>query len=130
MSLLQKKFSRKSGSIDHWRVVHASALSSHFFEKTCFEVVTNQKLPLSKIGATMDQTCFVGDDLGDLPIMQFAGHAIAVGNAVPEVKEVADFITTNRGGHGAVREAIEYLMRASGTWEIAVEQSKSEPVRQ
>ena len=52
LSLLQKKFSRKSGSIDHWRVVHASDLSSHFFEKTFFEVVTNQKLPISKIGAT------------------------------------------------------------------------------
>ncbi len=85
---------------------------------------------LSKIGATMEQTCFVGDDLGDLPIMQFAGHAIAVGDAAPEVQDVADFTTTKLGGRGAVREAIEYLMRASGTWDATVEKSKAEPATQ
>ncbi|HIB50382.1 MAG TPA: hypothetical protein EYO40_03725 [Phycisphaerales bacterium] len=85
---------------------------------------------LSKIGATMEQTCFVGDDLGDLPIMQFVGHAIAVGDAAPEIQDVADFTTTKLGGRGAVREAIEYLMRASGTWEVTVEKSKAEPATQ
>ncbi len=75
---------------------------------------------LATIGATTEQTCFVGDDLGDLPIMQHVGYSIAVVNAVQEVKKQANFTTTAYGGHGAVREAIEHLMKASGTWNDVV----------
>jgi 3-deoxy-D-manno-octulosonate 8-phosphate phosphatase (KDO 8-P phosphatase) len=110
--------------------IRAKELGVKFVYQGSKDKIADLHKALSKIGSTMEQTCFVGDDLGDLSIMQFAGHAIAVENAVPEVKEVADFITTNRGGHGAVREAIEYLMRASGTWEASVQQNNAEPARQ
>jgi 3-deoxy-D-manno-octulosonate 8-phosphate phosphatase (KDO 8-P phosphatase) len=63
---------------------------------------------------------FVGDDLADLPVMRRCGLPIAVANAVAEVKECAAFVTRAEGGKGAVREAIEALLKARGTWTESV----------
>jgi 3-deoxy-D-manno-octulosonate 8-phosphate phosphatase (KDO 8-P phosphatase) len=65
--------------------------------------------------------CYVGDDLADVPVMRRVGVPIAVQNAVPEVKALARFVTERRGGDGAVREAIEMLLRARGEWDAAVQ---------
>ncbi|MGQ9896560.1 MAG: KdsC family phosphatase [Acidobacteriota bacterium] len=59
---------------------------------------------------------FIGDDLPDVPVMRQVGLAIAVANAVPEVKHVAHYITTRAGGCGAVRETIELILKAQGKW--------------
>jgi 3-deoxy-D-manno-octulosonate 8-phosphate phosphatase (KDO 8-P phosphatase) len=67
------------------------------------------------------EICYVGDDLADVPVMRRAGVPIAVQNAVPEVKAIARFVTERRGGDGAVREAIEMLLRARGEWDAAVQ---------
>lgn len=85
---------------------------------------------LETIGATSQQTCFVGDDLGDIAVMEYVGYSIAVNNAVQEVKTTADWITTKNGGHGAVREAIEHLMQATGTWSNAIATCKEVPMKQ
>lgn len=53
---------------------------------------------------------YVGDDLPDLPIMQQVGLSIAVANAVPEVKKIADYVTEHCGGDGAVREVCDMLL--------------------
>jgi 3-deoxy-D-manno-octulosonate 8-phosphate phosphatase (KDO 8-P phosphatase) len=63
-----------------------------------------------------DEAAFVGDDIADLPILRRVGLPIAVSNAVPDVKQVAAYITRAAGGHGAVREVIEALLRARGEW--------------
>jgi 3-deoxy-D-manno-octulosonate 8-phosphate phosphatase (KDO 8-P phosphatase) len=67
-------------------------------------------------GLPADRMAYVGDDLPDLPAMRCAGFKIAVANAVDEIKTVADCITKNRGGKGAVREAIEYILKKTGRW--------------
>lgn len=59
----------------------------------------------------------MGDDLPDIPVMRRAGLAIAVPNAVPEVLELADMVTSKPGGRGAVREAAEFVIKAQGKWE-------------
>jgi 3-deoxy-D-manno-octulosonate 8-phosphate phosphatase (KDO 8-P phosphatase) len=59
---------------------------------------------------------FVGDDLADLPILRKVGLPIAVANAVPEVKAAAAHVTQAAGGHGAVREVVEAILRARGDW--------------
>jgi 3-deoxy-D-manno-octulosonate 8-phosphate phosphatase (KDO 8-P phosphatase) len=71
-------------------------------------------LSLERLAA--HQVCFVGDDLADIPALKFAGVAVTVADAVPEVKAVADHVTERPGGRGAVREAIEWLLRAKGRW--------------
>lgn len=52
----------------------------------------------------------IGDDLPDLPIMQQVGFSIAVDNAVPEIRGMADYTTKNQGGNGAVREACNIIL--------------------
>jgi 3-deoxy-D-manno-octulosonate 8-phosphate phosphatase (KDO 8-P phosphatase) len=64
-----------------------------------------------------EQACYVGDDIIDLPVMRCCGLAIAVANAREEVKDEAHVVTDHRGGDGAVRDAIEYILRAQGKWD-------------
>lgn len=63
------------------------------------------------------EVAFIGDDLPDLAPMSRAGLAIAPANAVAEVQRHAHLITERRGGHGAVREAIEFILKAQQRWE-------------
>ncbi|HEX9754169.1 MAG TPA: HAD hydrolase family protein [Gemmatimonadales bacterium] len=67
------------------------------------------------------QVAFLGDDLADVPVMRRVGLPLAVANAVPEVKALAAHVTSAPGGRGAVREAVEYLLRGRGQYEEAVE---------
>ncbi|UCD75665.1 MAG: HAD-IIIA family hydrolase [Phycisphaerales bacterium] len=66
------------------------------------------------------QVAMIGDDLPDLPVMRLVGYPIAVGSAVKEVQQEAAFVTVRGGGAGAVREAVEHLLRAKDRWEEAV----------
>jgi 3-deoxy-D-manno-octulosonate 8-phosphate phosphatase (KDO 8-P phosphatase) len=71
---------------------------------------------LRATGATDQEVAYVGDDLPDLPLLERAGLAVAVANAVPEVKRAAHFVTSRAGGEGAVREVIELIVKAQGKW--------------
>lgn len=75
---------------------------------------------LLRRGIGWDEVAFVGDDLADVPVFRRVGLPIAVANAVEEVKALAHYQTAARGGDGAVREAIEVLLRAQGRWDEAV----------
>lgn len=72
---------------------------------------------LSKVGLKEDDTAFIGDDLIDIPILRKVGFSAAVSDAVDEVKEVVDYVTTKRGGRGAVREVCELLLKVKGDWD-------------
>lgn len=63
---------------------------------------------------------YLGDDLNDLPPMNLCGFAGCPADACVEVKERADYVSTVKGGHGAVRDIIEYMLRDRGEWEQAV----------
>jgi 3-deoxy-D-manno-octulosonate 8-phosphate phosphatase (KDO 8-P phosphatase) len=69
-----------------------------------------------------DQVCFIGDDLTDCHILKRVGFAIAVKNAVSEVKKISHFITKNCGGDGAVREVIELILKTQGKWTKTIAQ--------
>jgi 3-deoxy-D-manno-octulosonate 8-phosphate phosphatase (KDO 8-P phosphatase) len=71
---------------------------------------------LGRRGIAWDEVAFVGDDLADLPVLRRVGLPIAVANAVSDVKAVASYVTRAAGGHGAVREVVELLLRARGEW--------------
>lgn len=75
---------------------------------------------LAECGVSWEQTAFVGDDLPDLAVMMRCGVGVAVANACPEVLEVAAIVTRLPGGQGAVREVIEQLLKARGSWEAIV----------
>jgi 3-deoxy-D-manno-octulosonate 8-phosphate phosphatase (KDO 8-P phosphatase) len=69
---------------------------------------------LDESGLGENQVAFVGDDVIDLPVMRRCGLAIAVANARPQVKTIAHYRTPSGGGHGAARDAVEYILRAQG----------------
>ena len=68
-----------------------------------------------------NDVCFVGDDIIDLGPLTRAGVAIAVGDAVVEARAAAHFVTKANGGRGAVREAVELILRTQGKWPQFVE---------
>ncbi len=69
------------------------------------------------LGLTADQVAAVGDELVDLPLFYRVGLAVAVADAVPEVKAAAHWVTFNPGGRGAVREVTDLILQAAGAWE-------------
>lgn len=89
-----------------------------------------EKLPayqeiLRKVGLRDADVAFVGDDLPDLPLLGRVGFAVAVANAVPEVKKAAHYVTRAAGGNGAVREVIELILKAQGKWTEAVKKARA-----
>jgi 3-deoxy-D-manno-octulosonate 8-phosphate phosphatase (KDO 8-P phosphatase) len=71
---------------------------------------------LTETGLRAEQVCAIGDDLPDLPLLKRAGLAVATADACTEVRKAADYVTTAAGGRGAVREAIEWLLKLQGAW--------------
>ena len=80
---------------------------------------------LQSHGLLPEESLYIGDDLLDLPIMERVGVSVAVADAVPEVKEAADYVTINRGGDGAVREVCEMILKAQNKWVGVVERYRS-----
>ncbi len=84
---------------------------------------------LDKTGLRPEQVCYVGDDVIDLPVMRLCGLAIAVKNSREEVIRESHYVTPHEGGKGAVRDAIEYVLREQGILERVIGeyiQSRSE----
>ncbi len=71
---------------------------------------------LKTAGLGWDQACYMGDDIVDLGALRRAGVAVAVANAIPEVKKLAHYVTRKAGGHGAMREVATLLLKAQGHW--------------
>ncbi|MEO6923202.1 MAG: HAD hydrolase family protein, partial [Bryocella sp.] len=69
----------------------------------------------------LEQIAYVGDDIIDLPVMRVVGLAIASANARPQVKAAAHWTTTMRGGEGAGRDAIDFILTARGVLEKTIE---------
>ena len=84
-------------------------------KRACFEEVVKQE------GLKLEEAAFVGDDVIDLPAMRAAGLAIAVKNARAEVKKEAHFVTPHGGGDGALRDAVEFILKAQGKLKKVVE---------
>ncbi len=77
-------------------------------------------------GLRHEEVAFVGDDVIDLPAMRAGGLAIAVKNARAEVKKEAHYVTPHCGGDGAIRDAVEFILKAQGKWKAVVEAYISE----
>ena len=85
-------------------------------KRACFEEILEQE------GLQPEQAAFVGDDVVDLPAMRAAGLAISVKNARAEVKKEAHYVTPHAGGDGALRDAVEFILKAQGKWKRIVDE--------
>jgi len=116
----------------HWNGIQAGVISGRVSPATeerarqCKMAFVYQghieKIPvfeeiMARAGVKPDEVAYVGDDLTDVVIMRRVGFAIATGNARPEVKRCAHFVTQAEGGRGAVREVVELILKAQGHWD-------------
>ncbi len=104
---------RKSEAITRW----ATALGID----EVFTGYLNKLIPYenikSKYNLNDSEIAYIGDDLTDYSVLSRVGFAIAVNNAVEEVKEAAHYITTKNPGNGAIREVVEIILKVQGKWE-------------
>jgi 3-deoxy-D-manno-octulosonate 8-phosphate phosphatase (KDO 8-P phosphatase) len=80
---------------------------------------------LAKAGVKDTEVAFVGDDLPDIPILKRVGLAVAVGDAVVDVKKVAHYTTKAHAGKGAIREAIELILKSKGIWDELIDKARA-----
>lgn len=99
---------RNSGIVSH-RMNELGV--THIYQGYRDKLLAYEKL-LQDTGLESGQTAYVGDDLPDLPVMRRVGLAIAVQNAHVFVKQHCDWVTTARGGKGAVREVTDFILQA------------------
>ena len=92
----------------------------HFYQGQNDKVVAFNKL-IKDLSLQAEQIAYMGDDIIDLPVMRKIGLPIAVANAHELVKENACFVTEKIGGHGAVREVCDLLLKAQNTYDKAME---------
>ncbi len=71
---------------------------------------------IRKLNISIFDTAYIGDDLNDIKLLKEVGLSAAVGDAVSEVKNIADIVLKSRGGEGAVREFIEIILKRNGQW--------------
>ena len=76
---------------------------------------------MEKERVALEEICYVGDDVIDLPAMRKVGFAVAVANARPQVKAEAHYVTEHAGGHGAARGAVEFILEAKGVLSQCIE---------
>ena len=95
----------------------AAELRLSFLYEGCLDKLSGFELLLQEQRLSAEECMYVGDDLVDLPPMRRAGFPVAVADAVPELDDVAAYRTKLPGGRGAVREAIELLLKEQGLWE-------------
>ncbi len=75
---------------------------------------------LQECGVAAEDSGFIGDDVIDLPVLTRVGFAASVPNGHPEVRSRVHYVTTVRGGQGAVRELCDFILRAQGNYEAAL----------
>jgi 3-deoxy-D-manno-octulosonate 8-phosphate phosphatase (KDO 8-P phosphatase) len=71
---------------------------------------------LARRGLAPTETAYIGDDVVDVPLLRRVGFPVAVADALPEVQRAAVYVTQCPGGHGAVREVCDLILKAQGHW--------------
>ena len=111
-----------SGRSSQAVIRRASELGIEFVRQGDADKIEAFEQVLREAGVDENEVAFVGDDLTDIPIMQRSELAVAVADAVEEVRSVAHYVTRAEGGRGAVREVIEIILKAQGRWNELVGQ--------
>lgn len=106
-----------SGRVSPPTEIRAKQFGIEYVFQDCHDKLPALEKFIRQQGLSPHQVAYVGDDLPDLPPIRFVGFGVAVADAVDEVKQYADFVTTRAGGAGAVREVIEYILKNTGKWD-------------
>lgn len=94
----------------------AESLGISVVKQGCMNKRNAYKEIKKELAMNDEEIAYVADDIIDLPVFIQVGFRAAVADAVAEVKEHANFISDNIGGHGAARDAIEFILKVQGKW--------------
>ncbi len=108
---------RESPGLTH----RAEMLGVKYIYQSYLEKIPPYEEICQQAGAADHEVAYLGDDLTDIPLIRRVGLGVAVANARPEVKHCADYVTTASGGHGAIRETLELIMKAQGLWQAVLD---------
>ena len=104
---------RVSGALER----RAEGLGMSYVRQGCEDKEQAFAEIVAAAGLTNDEVAFAGDDLNDIPLMLQSGLGIAVADAAAETRKHAHYVTQARGGHGAVREIVELILKSQGRWD-------------
>ena len=107
---------RKSAMVDK----RAKELNIDYYLQGRSDKLTALQEILADTDITLAECAYIGDDWVDIKALQAVGFAVAVANAHNEVIKRADMVTTRTGGHGAVRELCDLLLKATGNYETVL----------
>ena len=84
-----------------------------------------EKLPVvrsicEELQLEFTEVCYIGDDLPDWPVIKEVGLGVAVADAAEELRQDADYVTSQKGGTGAVRELVELILKNTNRWETVL----------
>lgn len=103
-------------------LARAKDLGIEYVHQGGHDKLTPFKALLGQLGITEEEVAFIGDDVVDLPLLRRVGFAVSVPNGRQEAQQHAHYITAAAGGRGAVREACEFVLRATGSYERVMAQ--------
>ncbi|MBI2817946.1 MAG: HAD hydrolase family protein [Acidobacteria bacterium] len=97
--------------------VRAKELGMEIIEQGSLNKLDTYQKIREQVNLADAQIAFMGDDLQDLPCLRRAGLAIGPANSQQDIRQYCHLITEHTGGHGAVRDALEFIIRAQGKWD-------------
>jgi 3-deoxy-D-manno-octulosonate 8-phosphate phosphatase (KDO 8-P phosphatase) len=106
-----------SGRVSSALTRRAQKLGISYVRQGCVEKEQAFAEILADAGLTNDEVAFAGDDLNDIPLMVKSGLALAVADAAAETRTHAHYVTQATGGHGAVREMVELILKSQNRWD-------------
>jgi len=105
-----------SGRTSKAVALRAGGLGMEFVYQGCDDKIRAFEEILAKAAVNEAQVAYVGDDLTDIPLIKRVGFGVAVGDAAPETRSVAHYVTQAPGGSGAIREVVESILKSQGRW--------------
>jgi len=110
------RFGVVSGRSSHVVKMRAAELNIEIVRQGTGDKLATTREIMAELGLSVSQVCFIGDDLPDLPVVRAVGLGVAVADACEELRQAAHHVTGAAGGTGAVREAVELILKAQSRW--------------
>lgn len=115
------KFGLVTGRGSHIVKIRAAELGIDIVRQTAEDKLPATQEILQELGMRLEQVCYIGDDLPDLPVLRSVGLAVAVADASAELRQAAHYVTSVPGGRGAVRETIELILKSQRRWDDLIQ---------
>jgi YrbI family 3-deoxy-D-manno-octulosonate 8-phosphate phosphatase len=115
------RFGLVTGRSSHVVKLRAVELNIEIVRQGADDKLAVVKQIVAELGLKPEQVGYLGDDLPDLPVVQYVGLGVAVADASPELRQAAHYVTTAPGGFGAVRETIELILKSQRRWDDIVQ---------